>query len=87
MRTTMRHVDGTEVIAVVSLRDLIFVKSNPTNASVLILKQMSVKLKMEIHVKFLSSTKVHLTIGVPELTAVQIGATTMLQARNGAIVT
>ena len=87
MRTTMRHVDGTEVIAVVSLRDLIFVKSNPTNASVLILKQMSVKLKMEIHVKCLLRTKALLMTGVPELTVAQIGVTIIQRVRNGALVT
>ena len=87
MKTTMKHVDGMEVTVVESMPDLIVAKTSLAFVSVLILLQMSVKLRMEIHVKFLSLTKVHLTIGVPELTAVQIGATTMLQARNGAIVT
>ena len=83
----MKHVDGMVVTVAESMLDLMHVLKNLTYASVLILKQMCAKLKMVIHVKYLSHTKVHLMIGVPELTVVQIGATTMLQARNGAIVT
>ena len=86
-KTTMKHVDGMVVTVVASMRDLIVARKCLTYASALILKQMSVKLRMEIHVKCHLRIKVYLTIGVPELTAVQIGVTTILPVKNGAIVT
>ena len=87
MKTTTKHVDGMEVTVAVSMLGMIFVMENLSSVNVLTLRQMFAKLKMEIHVKCLLPIKVQLTTGVPELIAVQIGVTIILQVKNGAIVT
>ena len=66
MRTTTKHVDGTEVTVVVSTPDMMFAMKRLSFANVLTLKQMFAKQKMEILVKCHSHTKVHLTRDVQE---------------------
>ena len=87
MKTMWKDVDGMVVTVVESMPGTNFVKEPQAFASVLIQKLMSAKPRMEIHAKCHLRTKARPTIGVPELTADQIGVTIILRVRNGAIVT